>query len=192
MKRTNAWAVAATVGISALAIGSAIAVNSNMFSAVAKPSATTNTVAEDTLALAETTVPAIPPTIVRYEDVYVFETAGDPGVPISAPVAQGVVPLPAATVPELASGTASESQPSRQAKPNINAVTRNAPNESLANGPELANQQAAIEVTQNATTPALQTGSTVRQTRTTATPNPAATKPSGQHDNNEEGEGNDD
>ncbi len=109
MKRTNAWAVAVTVGVTALAIGSAIAVNTKMFASAVKPPAVTAVAAANDLtihAAVDTTVPTVPATIVRYDDVYIFETASEPKVP----VASG----PALTVPDLAVATEAATQPVKQ------------------------------------------------------------------------------
>jgi hypothetical protein len=92
MKRTNAWVVAATVGISALAIGSAIAANTNVFTAAKTTAPSTQVAAQETV-IVDATVPVIPSTIVRYDDVYVYENAADSGVPVP-------------TVPDTAGGAA--------------------------------------------------------------------------------------
>jgi hypothetical protein len=92
MKRTNAWVVAATVGVSALAIGSAIAANTNVFTA-GKTTAPSTQVAALNTVIVQATVPAIPSTIVRYDDVYVYENAADSGAPVP-------------TVPDAAGGAA--------------------------------------------------------------------------------------
>jgi hypothetical protein len=193
MKRTNAWAVAVTVGVSALAIGSAIAANSNVFAELAKPSVTTEVVVDETLAAVDTTVPTVPPTVVRYEDVYIFETAGDPGVPTSAPATSA----PAPTIPDLAQGTESGPQPA----PKLSVVEYREP---TAVAPavaepivlqEVAAEQSAELEARPATT------AEVEQARPAPAPSISARKAtpkrSGhthnyQNDNNEEGEGNDD
>jgi hypothetical protein len=197
MKRTNAWAVAATVGISALALGSAIAANSNVFAEAAKPSVTTEVVVDETVIAVDTTAPTVPPTVVRYEDVYIFETAGDPGVPTSAPATPA--PAPAPTIPDLAQGTVPGPQPASK----LSVVEYREP---IAVAPAVAEPivlqdvaaeasavlgarpSATAEVEQVRQAPALAPSISARK---------AIAKPSGhannyQNDNNEEGEGNDD
>jgi hypothetical protein len=196
MKRTNAWAVAATVGISALALGSAIVANSDVFAGAAKPSVTTEVVAEETVVAVDTTEPTVPPTVVRYEDVYIFETAGDPGVPTSASAA----PTPAPTIPDLAQGTVSEPPPAPKlgvvAYPEPIAVAPAEAEPIVAQdvaakaSAQLGARPAIAEVEQTRPAPASARAPSISATKAIA--EPSGDENSYQHNDNEEGEGNDD